>query len=128
MVAVPLPSVCAHSPLADVFFPSALVNKKTSETDQKDSEKEKSEKTAEEKTETATEEVTAETAGTGNSELSSSELNYDNYPHNKYRNDVNGQGYTSQEAIMNSYNDFLYVFSDWNYNFSTLRSYVKYQV
>lgn len=112
----------------DVFFPSALVNKKTSETDQKDSEKEKSEKTAEEKTETATEEVTAETAGTGNSELSSSELNYDNYPHNKYRNDVNGQGYTSQEAIMNSYNDFLYVFSDWNYNFSTLRSYVKYQV
>lgn len=111
----------------DVFFPSALINKETEETIQKDSEKAKSEKKTNKETETTTEK-TVETTGTGNSELSSLELDYDNYPSNKYRNDFGGDNFDPEDAIINSYNDFLNLFSDWNYSSSLLRSYVKYQV
>ena len=94
----------------DIFFPSALNNTQTKKNEESSNSGSKS--------------------NTSSQEISQETLDEENFPSSKYKDTFGDayESYTSEEAIIASANEISSKFSIWEDNFSTLRSYLKYEV
>ena len=94
----------------DIFFPSAINDKQTKENEEDKNSGSKS--------------------NTSSREISKESLDEENFPSSKYKNSYGDEygGYSSEEAIIASANEISNYFSRWEHNFSTLRSYLQYEV
>ncbi|MCR2023204.1 sensor histidine kinase, partial [Blautia pseudococcoides] len=94
----------------DIFFPSALNNTQTKKNEESSNSGSKS--------------------NTSSQEISQETLDEENFPSSKYKDTFGDayESYTSEEAIIASANEISSKFSIWEDNFSTLRSYLQYEV
>nr|WP_288973999.1 HAMP domain-containing sensor histidine kinase [uncultured Blautia sp.] len=94
----------------DIFFPSALNNTQTKKNEESSNSGSKS--------------------NTSSQEISQETLDEENFPSSKYKDTFGDayESYTSEEAIIASANEISRKFSIWEDNFSTLRSYLQYEV
>ena len=94
----------------DILFPSAINDKQTKENEEDKNSGSKS--------------------NTSSREISKESLDEENFPSSKYKNSYGDEygGYSSEEAIIASANEISNNFSRWENNFSTLRSYLQYEV
>ena len=94
----------------DIFFPSALNNTQTKKNEESSNSGSKS--------------------NTSSQEISQETLDEENFPSSKYKDTFGDayESYTSEKAIIASANEISSKFSIWEDNFSTLRSYLQYEV
>lgn len=94
----------------DIFFPSALNDTQTKKNEESSNSGSKS--------------------NTSSQEISQETLDEENFPSSKYKDTFGDEyeSYTSEEAVIASANEISSKFSRWEDNFSTLRSYLQYEV
>ena len=94
----------------DIFFPSALNDTQTKKNEESSNSGSKS--------------------NTSSQEISQETLDEENFPSSKYKDSFGDEyeSYTSEEAVIASANEISSKFSRWEDNFSTLRSYLQYEV
>lgn len=94
----------------DIFFPSALNDTQTKKNEETSNSGSKS--------------------NTSSQEISQETLDEENFPSSKYKDTFGDEyeSYTSEEAVIASANEISSKFSRWEDNFSTLRSYLQYEV
>ena len=94
----------------DIFFPSALNDTQTKKNEGSSNSGSKS--------------------NTSSQEISQETLDEENFPSSKYKDTFGDEyeSYTSEEAVIASANEISSKFSRWEDNFSTLRSYLQYEV
>ena len=94
----------------DIFFPSALNDTQTKKNEESSNSGSKS--------------------NTSSQEISQETLVEENFPSSKYKDTFGDEyeSYTSEEAVIASANEISSKFSRWEDNFSTLRSYLQYEV